>query len=104
VIIASGVLLRFLAEGYESWRHLLRNAVLDALEGGGAAAYAIAGVATMLTGAAYLQNTLPLRELKQMLSGGLMLVLNLAVAFAVVGGFSVLFVEFLEETRAEEPS
>jgi multicomponent Na+:H+ antiporter subunit B len=104
VIIASGVLLRFLAEGYESWRHLMRNAVLDALEGGGAAAYAIAGLATMLTGAAFLQNTLPLGELKQLLSGGLMLVLNMAVAFAVVGGFGVLFVEFLEETRAEEPS
>jgi multicomponent Na+:H+ antiporter subunit B len=58
----------------------------------------------MLSGAAYLQNTLPLGGLKQMLSGGLMLVLNLAVAFAVVGGFGVLFAEFLEETRAEEPS
>ncbi|MBV8455723.1 MAG: sodium:proton antiporter [Acetobacteraceae bacterium] len=104
VIIASGVLLRFLAEGYESWRRLMRNAVLDALEGGGAATYAIAGLASMLMGAAFLGNTLPFGELKQMLSGGLMLVLNMAVAFAVVGGFGVLFVEFLEETRAEESS
>ena len=102
VIIASGVLLRYLGEGYESWRRLMRNALLDAFEGSGAAVYAIAGLVPMLSGAAFLTNTMPLGHLKQMMSGGLMLVLNFGVGFAVVGGFGILFVEFLEETRAEE--
>lgn len=100
VIIASAVLLRFLSEGYASWRDLMRSEILDAFEGGGAAMYAIAGLIPMLSGAAYLTNRLPLGQLKQMLSGGLMLVLNFGVGFAVVGGFGVLFLEFLEETRA----
>ncbi len=102
-IIASGVLMRFLSEGYESWRRLMRNSMLDAFEGGGAAAYAIAGLIPMLSGATFLTNTMPLGQLKQMISGGLMLVLNFGVGFAVAGGFGILFVEFLEETRAEEP-
>jgi multicomponent Na+:H+ antiporter subunit B len=102
VIIASGLLLLYLGEGYRSWRGFMREGPLDALEGGGAAVYALAGFGPMLTGASYLQNVLPLGELKSMLSGGLMLILNAGVACAVAGGFGILFVEFLEETRAEE--
>lgn len=102
VIIASSVLMRFLSEGYPSWRELMRSEMLDAFEGGGAAAYAIAGLIPMLGGAMYLTNRMPLGHLKQMLSGGLMLVLNFGVGFAVAGGFGVLFLEFLEETRAEK--
>lgn len=103
VIVASGLLLRYFGEGYGGWRRFMRNHVLDALEGGGAALYAIAGLVPLFVGARYLQNTLPLGQLKAMLSGGLMLVLNLGVALAVIGGFGILMVEFLEETRAEEP-
>ena len=39
-----------------------------------------------------------------LVSGGLMLVENLGVALAVAGGFTQLFLEFMEETRAaDEP-
>jgi multicomponent Na+:H+ antiporter subunit B len=38
--------------------------------------------------------------MKDMLSGGLMLAENVGVAFAVTDGFGVLFLEFMEETRA----
>ncbi len=102
VIVASGLLLLYLGEGYAGWRRIMRNGLLDALEGGGAALYAIAGLVPIISGALYLQNTLPLGHLKAMLSGGLMLILNFGVALAVIGGFGILFVEFLEETRAEE--
>jgi hypothetical protein len=37
-----------------------------------------------------------------MLSGGLMQVINAGVALAVAAGFCILFLEFLEETRAPE--
>lgn len=102
VIVASGLLLLYLGERYHGWRDFMRNGALDAIEGGGAALYAVAGLAPMLTGAQYLQNVLPPGQLRSLLSGGLMLVLNAGVAFAVAGGFGILFVEFLEETRAEE--
>ncbi len=54
----------------------------------------------MLLGRAFLENVLPLGQLRDMLSGGLMLVANAGVALAVAGGFTLLFIEFMEETRA----
>ncbi len=82
-ITSSGLLLLYLGEGYGGWRRLVRSRLLDTCEGGGAALFALAGLAPMLVGAAFLQNVLPLGQLKDMLSGGLMLVENAGVAFAV---------------------
>ena len=103
VIIASGTLLIFLGEGYPSWRRVIRSEVLDACEGSGAALYAVCGFASMLAGAPFLTNILPLGTAKDVFSGGLMLVENAGVTLAVAGSFTVLFLEFLEETRAEQP-
>lgn len=102
-IVASGLLLLYLGEGYRSWRRLVRSKVADGLEGGGAALFAACGFLSLALGGAYLQNVLPFGQLRSMLSGGLMIVENLGVAGAVAGGFTVLFIEFLEETRAPEP-
>ncbi len=102
VIIASGLLLVYLADGCRGWSRLMRPELLDALEGGGAAIYAVAGLGPMVVGAHYLENVLPPGQMGGLLSGGLMLVLNWGVAFAVAGGFGIVFIEFLEETRAEE--
>ena len=100
VVIASGLLLVYLGEGYQNWRKLVRSKVLDAMEGGGALLFALAGIWPMLGGSAYMQNVLPLGQFKDMLSGGLMLVENAGVGCAVTGGFAMLFLEFMEETRA----
>jgi multicomponent Na+:H+ antiporter subunit B len=61
--------------------------------------YALCGFASMAMGVPFLRNILPLGEPGDVLSGGLMLVENAGVAMAVAGGFGVLFLEFLEETR-----
>lgn len=100
VVIASGLLLIYLGEGYENWRKLISSRVLAAMEGGGALVFVLAGFIPMLTGAAFMQNTLPLGTFKDVFSGGLMLVENAGVGFAVTGGFATLFLEFMEETRA----
>lgn len=99
VIIASALLLLFLCEDYRTWRRVVGSRMMDACEGGGALAFALAGLMPMLFGAAFLQNIMPLGKFRDMLAGGLMQVVNAGVAFAVFGGFSLLFVEFLEETR-----
>ncbi|HVY13978.1 MAG TPA: MnhB domain-containing protein [Rhodopila sp.] len=100
VIMASGCLLIWMGDGYRSWRQMMRTEILDAAEGFGASLYAAAGLAPMVLGLPFLTNILPFGQPKDLLSGGLMLVLNAGVGFAVAGGFGVLFVEFLEETRA----
>ena len=68
----------------------------------GALLFALCGLAPMLMGAAFMQNVLPLGTFRDLFSGGLMLVENLGVAMAVAGGFTQLFLEFMEETRAAE--
>ncbi|HTH96698.1 MAG TPA: MnhB domain-containing protein [Stellaceae bacterium] len=101
VIIASGLLLIFLGQDYRVWRRIVKSEMMDACEGAGAALYGLAGFASMSMGATFLTNILPLGQLTDVFSGGLMLVENAGVALAVAGGFTVLLIEFLEETRAE---
>lgn len=100
VIIASGTLMFYLSEGYRGWRDLVRSVALAAAEGGGCLIFALAGLGPMLGGAQFLQNVLPLGRTRALISGGLILIENAGVAFAVAGGFTLLFLEFLEETRA----
>lgn len=101
-ILASGTLLIFLGEGYSGWRRLVRSEAMDACEGLGATLYAACGLASMAAGRPFLENVLPLGKAGDLFSGGLMLLENAGVACAVFGGFAVLFIEFLEETRVEE--
>lgn len=102
VILASGTLLAYLGEGYSGWRDVVRSHWLDAMEGGGALLFAVCGLAPMLVGAAFMQNVLPFGTFRDLYSGGLMLVENFGVALAVCGGFTQLFLEFLEETRESD--
>jgi multicomponent Na+:H+ antiporter subunit B len=102
VIAASGTLLVFFSEGYPGWGGVMKSPVLDALEGGGAAIYALCGFASMAVGLRFLTNFLPLGTIKDVWSGGLMLVENAGVACAVGGGFAIIFLEFLEETRTKK--
>ncbi len=97
VILASGTLLAYLGEGYDGWRDMVRSHWLDAMEGGGAFLFTLCGLAPMLTGAAFMQNVLPLGTFRDVFSGGLMLVENAGVALAVCGGFTQLFLEFLRK-------
>ena len=100
VTFASGLLLLYIGEGYRAWRKLLRGRVLAAVEGGGALLFALIGFLPMIEGKAYMENVLPLGTIREVFSGGLMLVENGGVGLAVAAGFSMLFLEFLEETRA----
>jgi multicomponent Na+:H+ antiporter subunit B len=101
-IAASALLLLFLGEGYPGWRAVVRSPVFVAFEGGGSALYGLCGFAGMALGLPYLANFLPLGTIKDVWSGGLMLVENAGVTFAVGGGFTLIFLEFLEETRVKK--
>jgi len=101
VIIASAMVMVFLGEGYRSWRKSAPSVAFDATEGAGAALYALCGCASLLVGLPFLTNLLPLGTLRDVFSGGLMLIENAGVTLAVAGGFTVLFGEFLEETRVD---
>lgn len=99
VIIGSGLLLLYLCEDYRTWRRFMRSRWLDALEAGGALVFVICGLVPLCLGHTFLQNIMPLGKFRDMFSGGLMQPINAAIACAVTGGFALVFLEFLEETR-----
>jgi multicomponent Na+:H+ antiporter subunit B len=99
-IAASGFVLVYLGDGYHGWRSLLRSRVLATVEGLGALAFVLAMAVPLAFGDAAGQNVLPLGIWKDPYSGGLMVIVNAAVGVAVIGGFGVLLVEFMEGTRA----
>jgi multicomponent Na+:H+ antiporter subunit B len=101
VIVASALVLTFLGEGYRGWRRVVHSEAMDVCEGAGATLYALCGFGSMAAGMPFLTNFLPLGQGGDVWSGGLMLIENAGVTLAVAGGFAVLFIEFLEETRAQ---
>ena len=103
VIAASSFILLYLAEGYSVWRRLARGPVMAVLEGGGALLFVLTAAVPLALGHAALENILPLGTYKDLFSGGTMVVANFAAGLAVTGGFVMLLVEFMEETRAPEP-
>lgn len=102
VIVASGLLLVYLGEGYAPWRTLTPGPVFALLEGAGALAFVLAAALPLAWGHPALFNALPLGQWKDLFSGGLMVASNLAVGAAVTGGFATLLLEFMEETRAPQ--
>ena len=72
---------------------------MESSEAVGAGAYAVIGLATLLATGAFLENALPLGQTGHLFSAGTVPVINLAVGLEVAGGFVVLFIEFLKETR-----
>lgn len=101
-VIASGTLLLWIGEGYRGWRSIVRTWWLDVVEGGGALGFALSGLIPLCFGGGFMENMLPYGKFRDMLSGGLMQIENASVALAVAAGFVLLFLEFLEETRAPE--
>jgi len=61
------------------------------------------GFLPLFLGLPFATNVLPLGTLKSALSGGSMFLENLGVTFAVFGGFGLVLIEFMEETRAYGP-
>lgn len=100
VIVASSLLLLYLGEGYRAWRRMMKSSVLGAFEAGGAFAFVAAAGIPVFLGYAALQNIMPLGTPKDLFSGGLMIIANLAVGVSVVGSFAELLLEFMEETRS----
>ena len=103
VIIATSFLLAYLGETYPGWRRIVRSEMLDWSEAAGALLFALSCFAPLFMGLAFATNILPLGTLKDALSGGSIFIDNAGVTFAVAGSFSLVFLEFMEETRRYEP-
>lgn len=101
-ILAGALLLIYIGEGYGLWQRATPAAALDVAKALSATAYAAIGSAALAAGGAFLENRLPLGAAGQLLSGGTIPLLNLAVGIGVACGIALLFHEFLHEVEQED--
>ena len=98
VLLATAILLIYLAGEHSLFRRFTPIAVLQMVEAIGVGGYVLMGVAGMLTGVSFLQNPLPLGRTGELYGGGMVPLLNVAVGLAVGAGFVVLLADFIEQT------
>ena len=98
VILATAPLLVYLAGEYGALRKVAPHWMVEAAEAAGAGGYAVLGPVGYFSGAPYLTNGLPLGTPGQLVSGGLVPFISLAVGVEVSAGFLLLLITFLQET------
>jgi multicomponent Na+:H+ antiporter subunit B len=98
VILATALLLVYLADTYVTLRRVGPMALIELAEALGTGSLAVIGFAGILWGSAYMENVLPLGTAGELLSAGAIPLSSLAVGLAVTGGFAFMLSEFLEQT------
>jgi multicomponent Na+:H+ antiporter subunit B len=98
VVLATGLLLVYLAGEYSFLRRAAPMSLVEVSEAVGAGGFALLGFAGLLAGAAYLENVLPLGEIGALNSAGTVPLINISVGLEVAAGFVLILVEFLEQT------
>ena len=97
VILASALLMVYLAGRYVTFRQVSPKSLLDAGEGTGAGGFVMVGFVGMLAGAAFLENILPLGQTGKVFSAGTIPLINLSVGLEVGTGLLLVMWEFLEQ-------
>jgi multicomponent Na+:H+ antiporter subunit B len=100
-MLGTACLIVYLATDYKAFRDVSPRRLLKVGDSLGAGGYALVGLLTLAMGGAFLQNTLPLGRSGDLLSGGTIFAINLAVGLEVAAAFVLLFKEFLLETLPE---
>jgi multicomponent Na+:H+ antiporter subunit B len=95
VAVAGGLLVLYLTVGYTSWRRFSKDAIVDPIDGAGAGAYVVVGLAALIAGAPFLHNLLGPGQPGTVFSGGSMTILNWAVAVEVAAANVTLYTQFL---------
>jgi multicomponent Na+:H+ antiporter subunit B len=103
VILATGVLLIYLAGEFDDLHGLYSDTTLERAEAIGAATYVAVGILGLLAGSAFLDNVLPLGTTGQVFSAGMVPVINLAVGLEIGAGLILLLTTFLHQTIVLRP-
>jgi multicomponent Na+:H+ antiporter subunit B len=101
VVLAAAFVLLFLTVDYRTYSALSQSMLAEPFESFGAGAYVGLGLLSFAFGLAFLQNFMELGVFGRLSSGGSAILVNWASAFAVAGGFLVVFGEYLQENVAE---
>lgn len=97
-VLASALLLLYLGGTYRTLRRLTPEERVEIADGIGAGGFVVIGLVGLVTGAAYLQNVLPLGPVGELYSSGMIPLINLSVGLEVGAGFLVIALGFLRQT------
>jgi len=98
VVLATGVLLIYLAGELDDLHGLYTVPALERAEAIGAGAYIAIGLVGLATGSAFLQNVWPLGRVGHLFSAGTVAPIDLAVGLEIGAGLVLLLVTFLHQT------
>jgi multicomponent Na+:H+ antiporter subunit B len=98
VILATALLLVYLAGDYLTMRQVGPIGLIEVAEGLGAASFVLIGLSGLVFGGAFFENVLGKGTPGELLSSGVIPLSNTAVGLAVTGGFAFMLSEFLEQT------
>jgi multicomponent Na+:H+ antiporter subunit B len=103
VILASALLLVFAAGQVIGVRRLRPASAVEVAEAVGAGAYALVALGGLIFAGAAMANFLPLGTTGQLLSGGTIPVLNVAVGIEVAAAITLIVSELLDQALLREP-
>jgi multicomponent Na+:H+ antiporter subunit B len=98
VVLATGLLLVYLAGEYALLRRAAPLPAIEVAEAVGGGAFAVIGLAGLIATSSYLENFLGLGQIGALNSAGTVPLINLAVGLEVAAGFVLILFEFLAQT------
>lgn len=96
VVLGTAMFLLFLSAGYLAFKRVRPVSVVEAVEAGGAAGFALIGVGGLLLGAVFLENFISPGK-SGLLTGGTIPLSNAAVGLEVAGALIMILSEFLDQ-------
>lgn len=97
-ILASALVLIFLAGEYTTLRGVFPAERSDIGDAVGAGGFVVIGFAGMVVGEAFLQNVIPLGPVGELYSSGTIPLINISIGLEVGAGFLLILTEFLRQT------
>ena len=105
VILASALLLVYLAEDIRAFKRITSHTAVEVIEALGAGSYAILGIAPLAFGVPLLTNIVPLGKTGDVFSSGNIAIISACVGVEVTAAFLLVIFTYLQEIIAgEEPS
>jgi multicomponent Na+:H+ antiporter subunit B len=97
VILATALLLVYLAGSYRRMRRIGPVTLVELAEALGAGGFVLVGLAGVLSGAAFLADVLPLGTTGTLLSGGTITLISALIGLEVGASVVLIATEFLEQ-------
>ncbi len=97
VILASGLLLAYLAENTGAFKRITSHTVVEVVESIGAGAYALIGLAPLMLGLPLLTNWIPLGQTGDVFGSGNIQIISATVGVEVTAAFLLVLYTYLQE-------